>query len=130
MQQLAAVLVTHSAALGSCASNLLSAAALELHAAAGPMLEGCFSQSDGNAEVVQAVLEGLHAALEHCAYGVATDGVLRGSIALRLAALLEQQQQLDRAVEVVYRVSHGCTCWRGGLQKEYKQSSPGCALHL
>lgn len=104
MQQLAAVLVTHSTALGSCAPSLLAAAALELHAAAGPVLEGCFSHADGNADLVQAVLEGLHAAMEHC--GVHTDGVLRGSIALRLAALLEEQQQLEQGIEVVGQVRH------------------------
>lgn len=103
MQHLAAVLVQHSEALGSCSHSLLAAAALELHAAASPVLEGCFSQADSNAELTQALLEGLHAALQHAGH---VNGVRRGSVALRLAALLEEQQQLGSGLEVVEQVSN------------------------
>jgi hypothetical protein len=101
MQHLAAVLVQHSQVLGSSSASLLASAALELHAAASPMLQGCFGHTDSNAELVQQLLEGLHAALQHSGH---VAGVLRGSVALRLAAVLEEQQQLDRGLEVVQEV--------------------------
>lgn len=82
--------------------QLLAAAALELHAAAGSMLQGCFGIADGNAAAAQAVLEALHAALQQSDH---SDGVLRGGVALRLAAMLEEQQQMDRALTVVQEVS-------------------------
>lgn len=101
MQHLAAVLVQHSQVLGSCSASLLASAALELHATASPLLQGCFSLADSNAELVQQLLEGLHAALQHSGH---VDGVLRGSMALRLAAVLEEQQHSDRGLEVVQEV--------------------------
>jgi hypothetical protein len=101
MQHLAAVLVQHSQVLSSGSASLLATAALELHAAASPMLQGCFSLTDSNAELVQQLLEGLHVALQHSGH---VDGVLRGSVALRLAAVLEEQQQLDRGLDVVQEV--------------------------
>jgi hypothetical protein len=101
MQHLAAMLVQHSTALSTCKPSLLAAAALELHAAAGPLLQGCFSKADSNADASQAVLAGLHAALQGSAH---TDGVLRGSVALRLGSLLQQQQQLGDAFLVVQQV--------------------------
>lgn len=101
MQQLAAALVKHSAALGDYKQRLLSAAALELHAAASPLLKGCFLLTDGEAQAMPDLLEGLHAALDHSHHA---DGVLRGGVAVRLATLLEQQQQFQRALVVVQQV--------------------------
>jgi hypothetical protein len=102
MRQLAGVLVQRSPALGSCMPRLLAAAALELHAAAHALLQGCFGPADANADLVQLLLEGLHEALQHSGHA---DGVVRGSIALRLVAFLEQQQHhLDRALAIVKQV--------------------------
>lgn len=102
MQHLARVLADYSSALSACMPRLVAAAAVELHAAARTLLQGCFVVTDGSSELVQGLLQGLHVALQQSGH---PDGILRGGVALRLAALLEQQHQLDGALAVVKEVS-------------------------
>lgn len=113
MQALAAMLVRHSLNLGSSCPRLVAAAAQELHAAASPVLQGCFSLSDSNAELVHALLEGLHAALQHSGHA---DGVLRGTVTLRLARILEEQEQHSRGLEVAQQVRPGTACTPAALK--------------
>jgi hypothetical protein len=101
MLRLASCLKQHSAALAQCLPGLLAAAAIKLHAAAGSLLQGCFSTNDGQAGLVQAVLEGLHEALQQ---SNCDDGLLRGCVAVRLALMLQRQQELDSATVVVQQV--------------------------
>jgi hypothetical protein len=101
MLRLASCLKQHSAALAQCLPGLLAAAAIKLQAAAGQLLQGCFSTHDGQAGLVQAVLEGLHEALQQ---SKCDDGLLRGCVAVRLALMLQPQQELDAAVVVVQQV--------------------------
>lgn len=87
--------------LGGHLPGLVTAAALKLHAAAAQLLQGCFSQSDGHSDTVLMVLEGLHEALQQCN---CDDGVMRGTVALRLVLLLVQQGGLDQARTVIQQV--------------------------
>lgn len=101
IHSLASCLKLHSAALARCLPGLLAAAAIKLQAAAAQLLQGCFSACDGQAELVQTVLEGLHEALQQ---SDCDDGLLRGCVAVRLALMLQQQQELDAAIAVVQQV--------------------------
>jgi hypothetical protein len=111
MQSLASCLKQHSASLARCLPGLLAAAAVKLHATAGQLLQGCFSTSEGQAGLVQTVLEGLHAALQQ---SDCDDGLLRGCVATRLALMLHQQEQLDAAISVVQQVR----CCEVGLARK------------
>lgn len=101
LQQMAECLKQHSAAVAQRLPGLLAAAAIRLHTAAQHMLQGCFGVADGQPGRVQLILEGLHEALQQ---SECDDGVLRGCIALRLAGMLQQQQELDSAITIVQQV--------------------------
>jgi hypothetical protein len=98
---LAHALRQHSAQLRDLLPGGLAAAAAALAGASAHLLRGCFACTDSDAPRTQLVLEGLHAALCACDHG---DGMLRGSVAVRLSLLLLEQQQLTEAAAVVEQV--------------------------
>lgn len=104
LHRLAACLKQHSSTLTPYLPGLLAATVLKLHAAANPLLLGCFTPSDGQADEVLVLLAGLHEALQQCQLD---DGVLRGCVALRFALLLEQQGDLEQASTIIHQVSCG-----------------------
>lgn len=103
LRLLATYLKQHSKPLAAQLPGLVAAAAVKLHAAAEQLLQGCFSQSDGQSDTVLLVLDGLHEALQQCG---CDDGVLRGCVAIRLALLLEQRGELHHARLVIQQVSN------------------------
>jgi len=102
LQQIAAALKAHSQALAVRLPGLLLAAAAKLYATAAPLMQNCFSTSHGSTDLMAEVLEGLHEAL---LAADSSDGILRGSVAIRLALLLEEQGHISKAREVIRQVS-------------------------
>eukprot|EP00775_Hariotina_reticulata_P005829 gene5829-6070_t len=89
--------------------GLLLGVAARLHATAAPLLQSCFSTSDGETELVFEVLEALHVALQAAD---SSDGILRGSVAIRLALLLEEQNHISRARDVIRQALEAITAAR------------------
>jgi len=94
IDQMTAALLEHAATAADRMPGLVTAAALALHSAADARSLHAFCLTDARAADTMRVLRALHGAFEACQL---QDGLLRGSVAVRLGLLLEKQGQLSQA---------------------------------
>lgn len=98
----------HEASVVMQLQDVLSDASLALLQAARPLLDGVFCTADKEAATALELMAALHETWQ--AVGM-DDGLLRGSVAVKLGGLLEQTGELHRAREVAGQVRLGYLHW-------------------